>query len=263
MKILLTNDDGIMANGLILLSETLSVEHDLSIVAPDTERSAVSHGLTIHTPLFVSEVKVRNITGFSVSGTPADCVKLGIDKLVKSRPDLIISGINKGANTGLNVFYSGTVAGAMEGSFAGIPAIAVSINSFQPRDYRFCARFISHLINVLPLHMFPDHVMLNINVPDLDESDIKGMRLTHQSFNRFRDCYEHRVSPGGVPYYWLDGEYPESILDTNSDEGAVANGMISITPLRSDYNVRADIAEGFGRWIETLGLPEKSCLPHC
>ncbi len=260
MKVLVTNDDGIQAQGIKVLCDMLCIDHDVSVIAPDVERSAVSHGLTIHNPLFVNEVNINNLKGYSVSGTPADCVKLGIDKLVNSRPDIVVSGINKGANTGINVFYSGTVAAAMEATFAGIPAIAVSVSSFKPRDYRVSASFVSKLIKSIQIKGFPEHIMLNINVPNLPVSEIKGARITRQSFSMFKDCYESRISPGGTSYYWLNGDYPAIRPSVDFDEGALLEGWISVTPLKSDFNVRVDKTEGFEKWIQTLSLPQKSCM---
>lgn len=260
MKILLTNDDGIQAPGLAALAEVLSVENDLTIVAPDVERSGVSHGLTISRPVFVSETLVADRKGFAVSGLPADCVKLGIDKLVKSRPDLVVSGINRGANTGVNVFYSGTVAAAMEATFADIPAIAVSIDSFAPVDYISSAQFVANLVRSFHNQKLPGSIMLNINIPDLPESRIQGVRLTRQSRSSFKDHYIRRETPNGKPYYWLDGDAPEQIDDESLDECALAKGWISITPLSADFNLTETGMGEIAEWIERADLQERFCL---
>ncbi len=201
MKIMLTNDDGIHSFGLHELAEALGREHDVVVVAPDSERSAVSHGLTIRIPLFIRKQAVGYVAGFAVSGTPADCVKLGIDQLVQQEPELIVSGINNGANTGLNVFYSGTVAAALEASFAGIRAIAVSIGSFTPQYVPDAARIIAAIIRDLTISSFPSGVVLNINIPNLPEAEIKGIRLTKQSRMKFKDTYISRENPNGAPLF--------------------------------------------------------------
>lgn len=260
MKILLTNDDGIRAPGLGALVEELTVENDVVVVAPDSERSGSSHGLTISQPIFVTETKIGAKQGFAVSGFPADCVKLGLSHLVKDRPDLVISGINKGANTGINVFYSGTVAAAIEATFVGIPAIAVSINSFTAPDYSFSAQFIAQIVRILKTHPIPNKVVLNINIPDLPEEQIQGVRLTRQNHCVFKDKYIERMAPGNKPYYWLNGDPPEQVDDTSIDDCAVAKGLISITPLVADFNISETHSRDITKWIEQSDLLEKSYL---
>jgi 5'-nucleotidase len=260
MKILLTNDDGIQAPGLVALAVLLSAENDLTIAAPDIERSGVSHALTISRPIFVSETIVADRMGFAVSGLPADCVKLGIDRLVKNRPDLVVSGINRGANTGVNIFYSGTVAAAIEATFAGIPAIAVSIDSFAPLDYLFSAQFVANLIRIIQNQKLPGNIVLNINIPDLPESRIQGVRLTRQSRRRYKDRYLRRQTPNGKPYYWLDGDAPEQMDDERIDDCALAKGWISITPLSADFNLAETGIGEITEWIERVDLHDRFCL---
>lgn len=258
----MTNDDGIHARGLHELASILSLEHEISIVAPDSERSAVSHGLTIRTPLFIRQHPVGTLTGFAVSGTPADCVKLGIDQLVDHEPDLVVSGINNGSNTGVNVFYSGTVAAALEASFSGIPAIAVSIGSFTPEYFKDASRITGNIIRELDPASFPQGLVLNINIPNLAECDIRGIRMTRQSRMKFKDAYLRRETPNRVPYFWLDGDHPEEIADLNLDEYALRKGWISVTPLVADFNAPEAINGEVARWIQSNSLLEKSFSPH-
>ncbi|MGB3975794.1 MAG: 5'/3'-nucleotidase SurE [bacterium] len=260
MNILLTNDDGIRAPGLIALAEALSVENEVVIIAPDTEKSGSSHGLTINQPLFVTETEVGERTGFAVSGFPADCVKLGLSHLVKNRPDLVISGINKGANTGINVFYSGTIAAAIEATFVGIPAIAVSIDSFVSPDYSFSAQFTANMVRILKTHGIPEKIVLNVNIPDLPEEHIQGVRLTRQNHSIFKDKYIRRIAPGNKPYYWLNGDPPQQVDDDAIDDCALAKGLISITPLVADFNVAETRSKDIMKWIEQADLLEKFYL---
>ena len=260
MNILLTNDDGIRAPGLVALAEALSVQNEVVVIAPDTERSGSSHGLTISQPLFVTETWIGNCKGFAVSGFPADCVKLGLSHLVERRPDLVISGINKGANTGINVFYSGTVAAAIEATFVGIPAIAVSIDSFVSPDYLFSAQFIANIVSILKTHRIPDKVVLNVNVPGVPEEHIQGVRLTRQNHHIFKDKYIRRMAPGDKPYYWLNGDPPEQEDDGYIDDCALAKGFISITPLVADFNVSETRGGDVVKWVEQTDLLEKFYL---
>jgi len=258
VKILLSNDDGIFAPGLEALVCALSKNHTLTVVAPDTEKSAVSHGLTIRTPLFVNEVTIQNHSGYAVKGTPADCVKLGIDQFIPDgSPDLVISGINRGANTGVNVFYSGTVAAALEATFAGIPAMAVSLDSFQAINYDSAAKITAEFVQRFQENPFPGNLMLNINIPDKKSCDIRGIRICKQSKIRFDDRYLRRESPDGQIYYWLNGELPEEIDDIDLDDCALKNDWISVTPLMADLNVKDDMMLRTAKWLETENLVQK------
>ena len=166
MRILLTNDDGIYAKGIEVLHEHLSKDHDVVVVAPETEQSAVGHAITLTDPLRVKSID-RNGTffGYAVKGTPADCVKLAVNELMKPPPDLVVSGINLGANVGINEIYSGTVSAATEGTILGVPAIAVSINTFRDPDFRPAARFVRLLVRQVKEHGLPPYTSLNVNVP--------------------------------------------------------------------------------------------------
>jgi len=237
MKILISNDDGIAANGIRCLSETLSVSHDVYVIAPDRERSAAGHSLTLHTPIRVEEVDAYNGVkrAWVTTGTPGDCVKIGINAILSEdeQPDLVISGINHGPNLGADILYSGTVSCAMEGAMLGVPSIAMSLASlkYELEDFRFSAKFVNALIPKLSKFNFPKKSILNINVPALDEDDISGIAITELGRKMFTDSYEKRVDPRGKVYYWMAGELITEPVDAKTDIAAVRNNKISITPV--------------------------------
>ena len=235
MRILLTNDDGILAEGLIALYEELKGDFELSIVAPETEMSAVGHAITLSNPLRVRRFKRNGIfLGYGVSGTPADCVKIGVQEILQQRPDMILSGINLGSNVGINLLYSGTVSAATEGAFLGIPSVAISLNTKNDPDFGFPARFSRRMIQFVKENGLKEGTALNVNIPAIPEDQIKGISVTTQDLVRHRDRYEKRNDPRGNVYYWLATETPveESIPDT--DLMALRENLISITPITFD-----------------------------
>ncbi|UCG64822.1 MAG: 5'/3'-nucleotidase SurE [Deltaproteobacteria bacterium] len=235
MRILLTNDDGILAEGLIALYEELKDDFELSIVAPETEMSAVGHAITLSNPLRVRRFK-RNGTffGYGVSGTPADCVKIGVQEILQQRPDMILSGINLGSNVGINLLYSGTVSAATEGAFLGIPSVAISLNTKNDPDFGFAAKFSRRMIQIVKENGLREGTALNVNIPAVPEDQIKGVSVTTQDLVRHKDIYEKRKDPRGNVYYWLAGETPveDSIPDT--DLMALRENRITITPISFD-----------------------------
>ncbi len=236
MLILLTNDDGLHADGIQALRKVLEAEPGMEVilVAPDRERSASGHALTLHRPLFAHQVQMPGTTVpmYSVTGTPADCAKLAIDELLPRRPDLVISGINRGSNLGTDVFYSGTVSAAIEGTILGIPAIAASLATFDPFDYGFAARFVRDLALRVVREGLPAGVLLNVNIPPVSPENLAGVAITRMGVRRYDNEWTRRVTPRGQPYYWLAGEVAELPNDPDSDVVAVQNHQISITPLR-------------------------------
>ena len=238
MKILISNDDGIAANGIRALTETLSKEHEVYVVAPDRERSAAGHSLTLHTPLRVEELEETK-TGakrtWVTTGTPGDCVKIAINAILSPEeiPDLVISGINHGPNLGSDILYSGTVSCAMEGAMMGIPSIAVSLASMQSdyEDFIYPAQFVNALLHKLKDFQFPPKSILNVNIPALDEDDIAGVAITELGKKMFTDNYEKRVDPRGKVYYWMAGELISESTNAKTDIAAVRNNKISITPV--------------------------------
>ena len=239
MKILISNDDGIASNGIRALAEALSENHEVYIVAPDRERSAAGHSLTLHTPLRVEKLEepaYHSTATWVTTGTPGDCIKIAINAVLapEQQPDLIISGINHGPNLGADILYSGTVSCAMEGAMLGIPSIAVSHASLQSEyeDFKFAARFIAKFVDTkLKDFDFPPKTILNINIPSIDEEDIAGIAITELGKKMFTDNYEKRIDPRGKTYYWMAGELIQEPDDANTDLAAVINNKISITPV--------------------------------
>lgn len=249
MKILISNDDGIVANGIKILSETLAEQHEVYVVAPDRERSAAGHSLTLHTPLRVEELEPKNGIKrcWVTTGTPGDCVKIGINAILEGneQPDIVITGINHGPNLGSDIMYSGTVSCAMEGAMLGVPSIAVSLASlrYELEDFKFAAKFILSLLPKLKEFQFPQKTILNVNVPALDPEDIAGVAITELGRKMFTDTYEKRVDPRGKVYYWLAGELINEPEDANTDIAAVRNNKISITPVTYEMTRKGFMAE--------------------
>jgi 5'-nucleotidase len=235
MRVLLTNDDGIFAKGIEALYQALKHEHEVTIVAPETEQSAVGHAITFLNPLRVSPVR-RNgsFFGYALSGTPADCVKIAVTELIKPPPEVVVSGINMGANVGVNVIYSGTVSAATEAALLGIPSIAVSIDAFDTQDFSAATSVVPKVIGMIRREGLPEGVSLNINVPNVPAGRIKGIRITHQGIMRCVENYDRRIDPRNHVYYWLCNSAVIPDNDPGSDSAAVADDFISITPIHHD-----------------------------
>jgi 5'-nucleotidase len=248
MRFLLTNDDGIYAKGLSSLYQELSKDADCLIVAPEVEQSAVGHAITIFRPLMVRRAhKEGNFLGYAVTGTPADCVKIGVRELSEKPVDLVVSGINLGANVGINVIYSGTVSAATEGVILGIPSMAISLNTHINADFSFAARFARKIATFMLTDYGSPHVALNVNIPALPEAEIRGVVVAKQGRARLIENFDKRVDPRENVYYWLAGETRLSDHeDVNSDACALSRGLITITPIYYDltcYDVLADLGE--------------------
>ena len=249
IHILITNDDGIHAEGLQYLSDCLHESNSslkLSIVAPDRERSAVGHAITMHKPLRVEKIKFLHnpaLSGYSVNGTPSDCVKLAVEAILENKPDLVISGINRGSNLGTDVLYSGTVSAAVEGLILGIPSIAVSLTSKgEEIDYKYAAGFISKLIPALIKSDLKPTTLLNVNVP-ADTGSVKGVRVTSLGSRRYSNTFEKRTDPRGMFYYWMAGEVVEDDSeDADSDTRAVREKYISVTPIHFQLTDKAALS---------------------
>jgi 5'-nucleotidase len=232
MKVLLTNDDGIFAKGIEALYHALEQEHEIVTVAPETEQSAVGHAITFLNPLRVTAVR-RNgsFFGYALDGTPADCVKIAITELIKPPPDVVVSGINMGANVGVNVIYSGTVSAATEAALLGIPSIAVSIDSFDTKDFSAATAFVPKLLAIIEKEGLPEGVSLNVNVPNVPAAEIKGVRITRQGKMRCLESYDRRIDPRNHVYYWLRNSAIIPDTDPTSDSVAIAENFISVTPI--------------------------------
>lgn len=235
MNILLTNDDGIHAPGILALYKALKKHASITIAAPDSQRSSVGHGITLSNPIWYKKVKFDGqVEGYAISGTPADCVKFAMRVLLKKQPDLIISGINLGPNDGCSVFYSGTVAGAREGALMGIPAIAVSLGTFVDPDFRYAASISRRIVQFVKKQQIPKGSFLNVNVPALPSAKIKGIRVATQGLVPIHGSFDRRHDPAGREYYWMTGELPEIKTDDGSDTYALAKGYVTVVPIQCD-----------------------------
>lgn len=249
MKILLSNDDGVMAEGIKALTSALSKEHDVYVVAPDRERSAAGHSLTLHTPIRVEELDSRFGAKriWITSGTPGDCVKIGINAILSEdeKPDLVISGINHGPNLGSDILYSGTVSCAMEGAMLGYPSIAVSLASMssEPELFKNVANFMVKFLHKIKDYKFPPKTILNINVPGLMPEDLSGIAITQLGNKMFTDEYDKRIDPRGKVYYWMAGELIKQCENDQSDINALRWNKVSITPITFEMTLSSVIPE--------------------
>jgi 5'-nucleotidase len=230
--ILVTNDDGVYSPGIQVLAKRLRELDQVIIVAPDRERSAAGHSMTLHRPLLIEELKE---SVYSVNGTPTDCVNIAVKGLLKEEPKLVVSGVNKGPNLGDDVTYSGTVAGAIEATLLGVPAIAVSLVARE--DFRFAeAAEVAFRTAVKIFEQgLPEGTLLNINVPNLPLSEILGARITRLGKRIYHQMTVERVDPRGKKYYWIGGGEPDWEREEGTDFDAVGRNMISITPLHLDF----------------------------
>ncbi len=236
MRVLLTNDDGIFAPGLCALYWAFCEKHEVYIVAPDSERSAVGHAITLSDPLRVKKVRYgRKFWGWAVSGTPADCVKLAVLELLPKPIDMVVSGINQGANVGINILYSGTVSAATEGAIYGKLAIAISLDSYVSQDFCYAAHFAERISNWLMQHDLQG-IALNINVPAIPANKIKGVKFVRQGTYRFDEKFDKRIDPRGNVYYW---QVAEKMKENGPKEGTdiheLKRKFITVTPIT--YNL--------------------------
>ncbi|HET9316477.1 MAG TPA: 5'/3'-nucleotidase SurE [Vicinamibacteria bacterium] len=243
--ILVTNDDGVLAPGIKALAEALAAQGEVFVVAPDREVSACAQSLTLKHPLRVEQVADRT---YSVDGTPADCVNLAIVKLLPRRPELVVSGINRGPNLGEDVFYSGTVGGAREGSFFGVPSIAVSLAARGEAVYTAAAAFASRLASMVMDKGLPERTILNVNVP---AGEPAGAVVTVQGRREHEGTVLEGLDPRRRTYYWIEEGKDRWMTDDMSDIHAVRRGLISITPLHNDTTHHA-VLQAFRAWEPTL-----------
>ena len=235
MKILVCNDDGISSTGIFALVKSLKEIADVTVIAPLNEQSAIGHAITMQVPLRVSEYRINGtLFGLAVDGTPADCIKIGIRNLMDSPPDLVVSGINHGSNTAINIIYSGTVSAAREAAIMDVPSMAVSVTNHNVKDFSVAAKLTKHLIKMIPINQLPTGTLLNINIPDLSEGKIEGLKITKQGKSKWDDVYERRVDPYGKDYYWLTGELLQLDKEIDTDQGAINKNFVSITPIHFD-----------------------------
>ena len=249
MNILLTNDDGILAPGILALAKAVKDIGEIAIVAPETTQSAAAHSITLNDPLICTKVELPGgFTGFSVNGRPADCVKLALVEIwpknarLPDRPDIVISGINAGANVGINVLYSGTVAAAIEAAFFNIPAIAISLDIRDKLNFSCAAKIARDVIQkIIDSDFLKPGYILNINIPECENSLPKGIKVVPQSTQAGIDKFERRIDPRGRVYYWLTGDHYPIDEAQETDSIALSNNYITVTPLMYDLTAYSQI----------------------
>lgn len=239
MNILVTNDDGIYSNGINALVSALSQKGNVYVCAPDSQKSACGHGITVSMPVMVKEVSSIDgaVNAWKISGTPVDCVKLGIGELIKEKIDFVFSGINHGGNLGTDVLYSGTVSGAVEGILLGIPSVAVSLDSLNPEPEEFEAtkKIVSEVFDKMANRELAPDTLLNVNVPYIPSEEIKGVKITKLGVREYDENFDGRRSPFGREYYWYSGKPVRNLkMEDDVDLKAVEDGYISITPIHYD-----------------------------
>jgi len=229
--LLLTNDDGVFSPALEAMADAVADLGDVWVYAPDSEQSAVGHGISLNRPLRAKQIREQ---WFGIDGTPADCVLLAVRKLLSRKPDVVISGINTGPNLGDDVTYSGTVAGAYEGMLLGVPSMAISNASYDAQDYSVVAQVGARIAAHILEHGLPVDTVLNVNVPELPMDELQGIAITRQGVRNYGDEIFERFDPRGKPYYWIGGFRPEHIIHDDTDFEAISENKVSITPLHRD-----------------------------
>jgi 5'-nucleotidase len=237
LKILVSNDDGIDSLGLQILVKYLKEIADVTVVAPIREQSAAGHSITMQMPLRVTQsYKNGDFYGYAVDGTPADCVKMGLRNIMNEKPDMVFSGINHGSNAAINIIYSGTVSAAREAAIMDVPAIAISLTSHISHNFDYSGKVAQKLAHLVVAHEndLPKGTLLNVNVPDVPEEKIAGIRLTTQGKSKWDDVYEERKDPYGRSYYWLKGDLIDVDEDLSTDHAAIKSKYVSVTPIHFD-----------------------------
>ena len=260
MRILVTNDDGIHSPGIAALAKALAVIGEVWIVAPDRERTAVAHAVTLHKPLRLHSLSARTYT---VNGTPVDCVNLALLKVMPKPPAIVVSGINKGVNLGDDVMYSGTVSAAVEGTILGVPSIAVSQEGQDTFQFNVGAAYAARVVRLVLAHGLPDETLLNVNIPNRARRDIAGVRVTGLSRRRFHNPIIEKRDPHGRTYYWIAGKRVSWSRSKDADHEAIEEGFVSITPIRLD-TTHYGVLDHFRAWEAPIaqGVKKSSRTTH-
>lgn len=243
--ILVTNDDGIMAPGIRNLISFMLDIGEVVVVAPDKGQSGMGHAVTIIHPIRLEKIAVNgDHQEYSCSGTPVDCVKLAVNKVLHRKPDILVSGINHGSNASINVIYSGTMSAAIEGAMEGIPSIGFSLLDFRLNaDFVAARKFIQQIVRNVLKHGLPKGNCLNVNIPAVKENEIKGIRICRQANANWVEEFDHRKDPRGKDYYWLTGKFQLHEDVDETDEWALANKYISVVPIQFDFTAHKLIPE--------------------
>ncbi len=250
--ILVTNDDGFNARGIQSIIDVVRPYGKVVVVAPDRSQSGKSHAVTLAEPLFLNKItEEKDYQLFACSGSPADCVKIALHEVLDRMPDMVVSGINHGSNAAINAIYSGTVAGATEGAFHGIPSLAFSLTNHSPNaDFSAAKVFCKKIFEKTLSDGLPAGISLNVNIPDIPLEEIKGMKTCRMTNGRWVEEFEHRVSPHKRNYYWLTGEFKNAEPNAeDTDEWLLDNGYVSIVPIRSDLTAY-DVMKQMGKFDE-------------
>jgi len=237
--ILVTNDDGITAPGIITLIEIMKTIGDVTVVAPDRPQSAMGHAITISSTLHVEKISENQ---YSCSGTPADCVKIGVNEILDRKPDLCVSGINHGSNASINVIYSGTMSAAVEAGIQGIPAIGFSLLDYKwDANFEASKPYVKTIAKNVLEHGLTEGVVLNVNIPNIGKDAIKGVKICRQAKARWKEEFDKRRAPHGKDYYWLTGKFENNDTGEDTDEWALKNDYISVVPVQFDLTAHHSI----------------------
>ena len=234
--ILITNDDGIAAPGIKALVESVKHLGTIVVLAPDSPQSAMGHAITINKPLRVDKSHIfEGVESYQCSGTPVDCVKLAHDKILPRLPDLVLSGINHGSNSSINVIYSGTMSAAVEAAIEGIPSIGFSLLDYSyDADFEPAKNYITHIVEKVIQYSLPKYVTLNVNIPKLKKEEIKGIKICRQARAKWDEDFDERIDPSGRKYYWLTGKFTLLEESHDTDQAALNDGYISVVPIKFD-----------------------------
>lgn len=241
--ILIVNDDGITAPGIRALKEVAETIGEVIVVAPDSPQSGMGHAITLNKPLRLHKSKVfKNIPSYECSGTPADCVKIAVNQVLKRKPDLCISGINHGSNSSINIIYSGTMSAAVEAALEGIPSIGFSLTDFSwEADFTEAKIYIKTIIHQVLQNKLADNTLLNVNIPKKSKEPIKGIKICRQAFANWEEKFDERLDPFNRPYYWLTGNFVNKDKGEDTDEWALANNYVSVVPVKFDLTAHQGI----------------------
>lgn len=242
--ILITNDDGITAPGIKALVNAVKHLGEIIIVAPDAPQSAMGHAVTISKPLRLAKTDLYgDIVSYQCSGTPADCVKLAVDKVLHRKPDLLLSGINHGSNSSINVIYSGTMSAAVEGAIEGIPSAGISLCDFAyEANFTLAAEIATQVAENILKNGLTTGVLLNVNIPKITRSELQGIKICRQANAKWEEDFDERTDPNGRKYYWLTGKFVNNDKGEDTDEWALANNFVSIVPVQFDLTAHHAIA---------------------
>ena len=250
LTILITNDDGVTAPGIRNLVEAVKDLGKVIVVAPDKAQSGMGHAITIGHPLRMNKVDIfEGVEAWQISGTPVDCVKLAVDKILHGKPDLCLSGINHGANHSINVIYSGTMSAAMEASIESIPSIGFSLLDYSyEADFTTARHYVRQIVSSLIHKKLDKHFLLNVNIPSIALELVKGVKVCRQAYAKYEEDFEERKDPHGKKYYWLTGEFLNFDKGKDTDVGALENNYVSVVPVQFDltnYKIKSQLEKNW------------------